>query len=85
VKVATLRKVLSFDGALLEVEDLSCGEIERLAGFDAVVLAQYNAVADELRAPLARAGIPLKLAGDCLAPRTALEAVYEGHELARSI
>ena len=59
--------------------------METLPGFDAVVLAQYNAVADELRAPLARAGIPLRLAGDCLAPRTAMEAVYEGHEVARSI
>jgi hypothetical protein len=85
VRIATLRKVVSFDGAMLEVEDVSCGGMETLAGFDAVVLAQYNAVADELRAPLARAGIPLRLAGDCLAPRTAMEAVYEGHEVARSI
>ncbi|MDB5511416.1 MAG: putative NADH-dependent flavin oxidoreductase, partial [Enterovirga sp.] len=78
VKIATLRKVLSFDGASLVVEDVSCGVVERLAGFGSVVLAQHNAVADELRGPLARAGIALKLAGDCLAPRTAMEAVYEG-------
>jgi 2,4-dienoyl-CoA reductase-like NADH-dependent reductase (Old Yellow Enzyme family)/thioredoxin reductase len=85
VRIATLRRVMSFDGAALEVEDVSCGEVESLAGFDAVVLAQYNAPADELRAPLAAAGIPLRFAGDCLAPRTAMEAVYEGHAVARSI
>jgi hypothetical protein len=85
VRIATLRRVMSFDGAALEVEDVSCGEVESLAGFDAVVLAQYNAPADELRAPLAAAGIPLTFAGDCLAPRTAMEAVYEGHAVARSI
>jgi hypothetical protein len=85
VRIATLRKVLSFDGAELAVEDVSCGQVERLAGFETVVLAQYNAVSDELRAPLARAGIPLHLAGDCLAPRTAMEAVYEGHAVARAI
>jgi hypothetical protein len=64
---------------------VSCGEVEGLVGFGSVVLAQYNAVVDELRSPLARAGIALHLAGDCLAPRTAMEAVYEGYAVARSI
>ncbi|NNM71588.1 FAD-dependent oxidoreductase [Enterovirga aerilata] len=85
VRIATLRKVLSFDGATLAVEDVSCGEIEALRGFSSVILARYNAASDELRAPLAQAGIPLKLVGDCLAPRTAMEAVYEGHEAGRAI
>lgn len=85
VKVATLRKVLAYDGISLSVEDVSCGEVESLPGFSAVVMAQYNAAADELRAPLSRAGIELRLAGDCLSPRTALEAVYEGHEVARGL
>ena len=84
VRIATLRKAVSFDGATLRVEDLSCGDVEE-HGCDSVVLAQYGAVVDGLRAPLARAGLAFAMAGDCLAPRTALEAVYEGHAAARAI
>ncbi len=84
VRIATLRKALSFDGAVLRVEDVSCGEIETHRA-ETVILAQYGAAEDALRAPLARAGVALSLAGDCLAPRTALEAVYEGHAAARAI
>ena len=85
VRIATLRKALSFDGDTLQVEDVSCGDVEEHRGFDSVVLAQYGAAVDDLRAPLVRAGIPLAFAGDCLAPRTALEAVYEGHAAARAL
>jgi len=66
------------------VEDVSCGELHRHE-VDALVLAQYNMANDSLRAPLQAAGLQVREAGDCLAPRTAMEAVYEGARLAYDI
>jgi 2,4-dienoyl-CoA reductase-like NADH-dependent reductase (Old Yellow Enzyme family) len=81
VRIAPLRAARDWDGQVLQVEDLSTGEIERLQGFETVVAADYNAAESALHLALEEAGIPARAIGDCLAPRTALEAVYEGHEL----
>ena len=56
-------------------------EVERLAGYASVVAAQYNESEDALQKALTDEGVAWKAIGDCLAPRTALEAVYEGHEI----
>jgi thioredoxin reductase len=85
VRIATLRAVKGFAGGELAVEDTSTRDIERLQGFDSLVVAQYNAADDRLFAPLRAAGLEVKAVGDCLAPRTALEAVYEGHAAARAL
>jgi hypothetical protein len=85
VRIATLRAVKGFAGGELAVEDTSTGDIERLKGFDSLVVAQYNAADDRLLAPLRAAGLDVTAVGDCLAPRTALEAVYEGHAAARAL
>jgi hypothetical protein len=85
VRIATLRAVKGFTGGELTVEDSSTGEIERMKGFDSLVVAQYNTADDWLLAPLRAAGFDVKAVGDCLAPRTALEAVYEGHAAARAL
>ena len=85
VRIATLRRGVQWDGSTLAVEDVSCGEVEQRAGFDSVIVAQYNSVDDALRAPLAQAGMTIAMAGDCLAPRTAMEAVYEGFEQAYTL
>ncbi len=66
------------------IEDVSTGELDRLH-FDSLVVAQYNAAEDRLYGPLRAAGLDVTLVGDCLAPRTALEAVYEGHAAARAL
>ena len=84
VRIATLRSVKSFDGKLLVVEDVSTGELEQHA-FDSLVVAQYNLAEDRLLMPLRAAGLQVTAVGDCLAPRTALEAVYEGHVAARAL
>ena len=85
VRIATLRAVKGFTDGELTVEDASTGQLERLQGFDSLVVAQYNAADDLLLAPLRAAGLNVKAVGDCLAPRTALEAVYEGHAAARAL
>jgi hypothetical protein len=84
VRIATLRAVTGFDGKELVVEDTSTGELEKHS-FDSLVVAQYNAANDRLLVPLRAAGLQVTAVGDCLAPRTALEAVYEGHAAARAL
>ncbi|MGE0798841.1 MAG: NAD(P)-binding protein [Lautropia sp.] len=79
VRIATLRRPVHWDGRTLTVEDVSCGEQHALDGFDDVVLAQYGLADDALHRPLLAAGIAVTAVGDCLAPRTAMEAIYEGH------
>jgi hypothetical protein len=49
-----------------------------LEDVDTMVLACPNMPADELGPALAEMGIETHIIGDCLAPRTAEEAVYEG-------
>ena len=85
MRIATLRAVKGFDAGELVVQDASTGELERLKGFDSLVVAQYNAADDRLFMPLRALGLEVTAVGDCLAPRTALEAVYEGHAAARAL
>jgi 2,4-dienoyl-CoA reductase-like NADH-dependent reductase (Old Yellow Enzyme family) len=84
VRIAPLRSVKGLVEGRLIVEDTSTGDMERLA-FDSLVVAQYNAADDRLYGPLRSAGLDVSMVGDCLAPRTALEAVYEGHAAARAL
>jgi len=49
-----------------------------LEDMDTLVLAAPNIPEDDLSEAVKAMGIPIHLAGDCLSPRTAEEAVYEG-------
>ncbi|WP_257170405.1 FAD-dependent oxidoreductase [Bradyrhizobium sp. SRS-191] len=84
VRIATLRAVRAYDGQTLEVEDLSTGDVERLAGFSALVAVDHNSTDQSLYLALRRAGLPVLQVGDNNAPRTALEAIYQGHMAARA-
>ena len=85
IRVRTLRKPLAFANGALTLEDASCGEIETLAGIDAIVACVPPVVHNPFEQALAAAGIEVRLIGDALAPRNALEAVFEGHRAARSV
>ncbi|MBV8912959.1 MAG: FAD-dependent oxidoreductase [Acetobacteraceae bacterium] len=85
VKLLLLRRPVSFRDGTLELEDQSTGDIEALEGVDILVGARYGVATDGLRAELNRLGVNSVMVGDCLAPRTALEAVFEGHEAARRL
>ncbi len=71
--------------------DLSTGALEPCADFDAVIAPVHgtprDTLAGELRAQLAGHNAPpaLHLVGDCASPRSALEAVFEGHEIGRAL
>lgn len=90
VRLALLRQLLGWDGQTLTLEDVSTGEVLLEKGFDSVVGAQYGRSEQDLELglkALAAQGqrVNWHLAGDCISPRTALEAVYEGHALARAL
>jgi hypothetical protein len=66
------------------VEDLTTGSLESIPA-DVVIAAGNPTANSELFAQLNEKGTTVTLVGDAVAPRTALEAVYEGHEVGRAI
>jgi pyruvate/2-oxoglutarate dehydrogenase complex dihydrolipoamide dehydrogenase (E3) component len=84
VSIRPLRAARSFDGNIFVVEDLTTGSLESIPA-DAVIAAGNPTANSELFAQLTEKGAPMTLVGDAVAPRTALEAVYEGHEVGRAI
>jgi NADPH-dependent 2,4-dienoyl-CoA reductase/sulfur reductase-like enzyme len=84
VRIVPLRALLDHAGDTLATEDLSTGETDVLTGIDTVIAVFPSRVHNPLEAALAATGTRFVLAGDCLAPRTALEAIYEGHAAGRA-
>jgi 2,4-dienoyl-CoA reductase-like NADH-dependent reductase (Old Yellow Enzyme family) len=85
VAIRPLRAVTGFEGGTLTLEDTSTGDVETIEGFDTLIGCQHNEIVNPLEEPLRAMGLKPVLAGDCLSPRTALEAIYEGHRAAREI
>ena len=86
VTVVTQRVPVRRDGALLLVRPTWGGPEEAVAA-DTVVMAGRRIPEAGLAAELsARApGLTVRLAGDCVTPRTALQAIAEGHAAGRSV
>ena len=84
VEIRLLRAGLSFIGNKFATEDLSTGEIEHIT-VDAVIAAGNPVARTDQYERVAVSEIGVTLVGDCLAPRSALEAVYEGHEVGRAL
>ena len=84
IRIMTLRRPQKLQGTRLTLEDTSCGELSEIE-VDALVGCLPSRARHALEAPLAEAGIAAVLVGDCLAPRNALEAIFEGHRAARSL
>lgn len=85
VRIIPLRRPLGRAGGTLRLEDQSTGDVESLADIDSVVVCRPADAHNPLEAPLRARGIAPVLVGDCLAPRTALEAIFEGHRAARAL
>lgn len=58
---------------------------ETLPEVDAVVLSWYGVANDELRPTLENAGFDVHLVGDCLAPRRAIDAIWDGYRLGSTL
>jgi 2,4-dienoyl-CoA reductase-like NADH-dependent reductase (Old Yellow Enzyme family)/thioredoxin reductase len=84
VRIATLRAVRSFNDGRLEVEDLSTGALDHLSGFSTLVAVEHDSADQTLYRALRNAALPVHQVGDNTAPRTALEATYQGHMAARA-
>ncbi|WP_374375025.1 FAD-dependent oxidoreductase [Dongia sp.] len=72
--------ILAWHGDGATIRDLSTGE-ERRPPFDSLVLATTNVAETGLQEELAAAAIDFRAVGDCLAPRQAAAAIYEGRKL----
>jgi hypothetical protein len=59
--------------------------IEVLNNVDAVVASWYGIANDSLRAPLEELGIEVHLVGDSLAPRRAIDAIWDGFRIGREL
>lgn len=71
-------------GAAALVRDLATGEDETVDA-DALVLSCANVAETWLAGQLTQKGIDHRTIGDCVAPRTAVMAIYEGRNLARRL
>ena len=77
--------VRAVEGRAVVLEDLSTGEPDRLDVVDSIVAAVGGVAEDRLAHEL-RGRVPeLRMVGDCVAPRTALEAIFEGHAVGRAV
>jgi thioredoxin reductase len=85
IRVMALRAARAMEGSALVLEDLSNGEPERLEGVDSIVAAAGGVAEDRLYRELRGRVSDLRMVGDCVAPRTALEAIYEGHTAGRAL
>jgi hypothetical protein len=87
VSVRPLQRALRVNDGVATLEDCISGAHSQLRGVSAVVVAAPPVADDVLARELRPAGFRGKahIVGDAYAPRTALEAVYEGHVAAMSI
>ena len=73
--------VIGWDGAALAVRSTLTGETEALPA-DTLVIAETPVSETSLATELTERGIAFEAIGDCVAPRRASLAIYEGRELA---
>ncbi len=87
VSILPMHRINRYEDGTVEIENIADHTIRVLDGYDAIVGAGPARSVDKLGRELAAVvggGVPVSV-GDCVAPRTALEAVYEGHAAARAI
>ncbi|WMS42568.1 FAD-dependent oxidoreductase [Acuticoccus sp. MNP-M23] len=88
VAIRALATLTGFANGTATITDLSTGASQNLDGVDAVVAPVHGVPRNQLAAELAGAdrpgenALPVHVIGDAEAPRTALEAVFEGHQAA---
>ena len=79
-------RMSAFDGKTAQLTELSTGEPGEWLVADSVIAPLHGTANDRLHRELQKlATKPVIAIGDCQAPRTALEAVFEGHEAGRRV
>jgi len=85
VEVIPYARLYGVDGGTAYFQHIASGEPLIFEGVDTIVLSQGQESVDSLSDELAGLGIETHLVGDCLAPRSAEEAVLEGLRAATAI
>jgi thioredoxin reductase len=85
IRVLPFRAVVACEAGRVRLEDATTGAEHVLDGVTGVVVAAGGVASDGLHAALRGRVADLKLVGDALAPRTAMEAIYEGHAAGRAV
>ncbi len=89
VRIIAGHALADFAGGVARLTDLSLGEAGMSLEADSVVAPLPGRPRDGLARDLAAldngAAATARLVGDCQSPRTALEAVFEGHEAGRAL
>lgn len=78
VEVRPYMRLFGTSGGSVFLQHVPSGEAVEVEGVDTLVLCLGHRPVDDLSEAVAALGIELHMAGDCLAPRTAEEAVYDG-------
>lgn len=79
VRFAEYRSVTKVQPNRIQVCDNNTGQKDWWEGVDAVVMCWYGTANDQLVAALEAANHwPIRAIGDCLAPRRAIDAVWDG-------
>ena len=78
VRVTPYARVYGADGGTIYMQHTVSGEPIIFEDMDTLVLCLGHRPVDGLKRELAGLGVEVHMAGDCLAPRTAEEAVFEG-------
>jgi 2,4-dienoyl-CoA reductase-like NADH-dependent reductase (Old Yellow Enzyme family) len=84
VRILPLHTAESLTDGTLHLRELSTGEPVTIEGVTALV-APTHATPDDALAAALQGHIEIHLAGDAAAARSALEAIFEGHETGRSL
>jgi NADPH-dependent 2,4-dienoyl-CoA reductase/sulfur reductase-like enzyme len=85
VEVVPYARLFGVDGETAYLTHIVSNRPVVFEDVDTVVLAPGGAPESRLEAELAGMGVPVHAAGDCLAPRSAEEAVYEGLLAGRAV
>ncbi len=85
VKFTSLMRLKGVRAGRVILADAYTGEEEAREGVDAIVLATGSRASDALHRALKGRIASLYQVGDCVAPRTAVEAIREGHLVGRKI
>nr|WP_256476295.1 FAD-dependent oxidoreductase [Siccirubricoccus soli] len=85
VEILPDMRLFGVDAGAAYLQHTASGEAVIREGIETVVLATGHAAETALERELAGLGLELHLAGDCLAPRSAEEAVYEGFLAGRAV
>ena len=78
VEIRPYARLYGTAGDTVYLQHTASGAAIEVVGVDTVVLALGHQSVDDLSASLLGMGIDVRMIGDCLSPRTAEEAVFDG-------